>query len=147
MAAVGVRSCCGCDRCCEDDMRRSSMSRSTVEWTRETTGTARSKSRNQNSTHISSQPCSFPSCDIMSLSIDSTIRLASGRAIPRLGYGVYKATGKECEDGVVEALRVGYRHGKSTVSAPLDPIHLSSTAKWYVSCLLKRLSGLGPSIQ
>jgi len=46
----------------------------------------------------------------MTLTLDSTIKLASGNLIPRLGYGVYQARGSECEDGVKEAIRVGYRH-------------------------------------
>jgi len=46
----------------------------------------------------------------MSLTLDSTIKLASGNLIPRLGYGVYQARGSECEDGVREAIKVGYRH-------------------------------------
>ncbi len=46
------------------------------------------------------------------LTINSTIKLPSGNQIPRLGYGVYQARGRECTDGVTEALRAGYRHGK-----------------------------------
>lgn len=46
----------------------------------------------------------------MSISLQSTIKLRSGAAIPQLGYGVYQARGEECERGVVEALRVGYTH-------------------------------------
>ncbi|WRT65587.1 uncharacterized protein IL334_002532 [Kwoniella shivajii] len=45
----------------------------------------------------------------MSLTIDSTVTLSSGRSIPRLGYGVYQARSQECEDGVKEAFKVGYR--------------------------------------
>jgi hypothetical protein len=46
----------------------------------------------------------------MSISLQSTIKLRSGAAIPQLGYGVYQARGDECEKGVAEALRVGYTH-------------------------------------
>nr|XP_019012190.1 aldo-keto reductase [Kwoniella pini CBS 10737]OCF50971.1 aldo-keto reductase [Kwoniella pini CBS 10737] len=46
----------------------------------------------------------------MSLSIESTIKLASGHSIPQLGYGVYQARSKECEDGVKDAITAGYRH-------------------------------------
>ena len=46
----------------------------------------------------------------MPISIQSTIKLRSGAAIPQLGYGVYQARGEECEKGVAEALRVGYTH-------------------------------------
>ncbi|KAK6907226.1 hypothetical protein I203_101216 [Kwoniella mangroviensis CBS 8507] len=46
----------------------------------------------------------------MPLSIDSSIKLASGHSIPQLGYGVYQARSKECENGVKEAIKAGYRH-------------------------------------
>ncbi|WWC87767.1 uncharacterized protein L201_002659 [Kwoniella dendrophila CBS 6074] len=46
----------------------------------------------------------------MSLSIETSIKLATGRSIPQLGYGVYQARSKECEDGVKESIKVGYRH-------------------------------------
>ncbi|WVQ78737.1 hypothetical protein IAT38_000824 [Cryptococcus sp. DSM 104549] len=46
----------------------------------------------------------------MTLSLESTAKLASGHLIPRLGYGVYQARGGECEAAVREALTVGYRH-------------------------------------
>ncbi|WVW80024.1 hypothetical protein I302_101997 [Kwoniella bestiolae CBS 10118] len=46
----------------------------------------------------------------MSLSLESSIKLASGHSIPQLGYGVYQARSKECEDGVKEAIKAGYRH-------------------------------------
>ncbi|WVO13239.1 hypothetical protein L204_100852 [Cryptococcus depauperatus] len=46
----------------------------------------------------------------MSLSIDSTIKLASGNLLPCLGFGVYKARSNECEEAVKKAVQVGYRH-------------------------------------
>lgn len=52
----------------------------------------------------------------MSLSLDSTIKLASGNLIPRLGFGVYQARSKECEDAVKKAIDTGYRHGLSILS-------------------------------
>lgn len=62
---------------------------------------------------------SFASYD-MSLSLDSTIKLASGNLIPRLGFGVYQARSKECEDAVKKAIEVGYRHGM--LLCPFHPI-------------------------
>jgi diketogulonate reductase-like aldo/keto reductase len=45
------------------------------------------------------------------LKIDSTIDLNDGRAIPRLGLGVWLiSSGKNCETAVRAALDVGYRH-------------------------------------
>jgi len=45
------------------------------------------------------------------LKIDSTIDLNDGRAIPRLGLGVWLIrSGKDCETAVRAALDVGYRH-------------------------------------
>ncbi|WVQ94725.1 hypothetical protein IAU59_001805 [Kwoniella sp. CBS 9459] len=49
----------------------------------------------------------------MGLALDSTIKLASGHSIPRLGYGVYQARSTECENGVKDALKAGYRHTDS----------------------------------
>ncbi|OCF39841.1 aldo-keto reductase [Kwoniella heveanensis CBS 569] len=46
----------------------------------------------------------------MALALDSSIKLASGHSIPRLGYGVYQARSTECENGVKDALKSGYRH-------------------------------------
>ncbi|WVR03904.1 hypothetical protein IAU60_000903 [Kwoniella sp. DSM 27419] len=46
----------------------------------------------------------------MHLSLESTIKLASGHSIPRLGYGVYQARSTECENGVKDAIKAGYRH-------------------------------------
>lgn len=46
----------------------------------------------------------------MSITLDSTIPLRSGARIPQLGYGVYQARGEECEKGVAEALKLGYKH-------------------------------------
>ncbi len=47
----------------------------------------------------------------MDLKIDSTIDLNDGRAIPRLGLGVWLIrSGKDCETAVRAALDVGYRH-------------------------------------
>ncbi|ORY34559.1 putative aldo-keto reductase [Naematelia encephala] len=47
---------------------------------------------------------------MVKLSLESTVKLSSGNTIPQLGYGVYQARGRECSDGVVEALKSGYRH-------------------------------------
>ncbi|ODN97386.1 aldo-keto reductase [Cryptococcus wingfieldii CBS 7118] len=44
------------------------------------------------------------------LSLDSTIKLPSGNLIPRLGFGVYQARSKECEQAVLKAAEAGYRH-------------------------------------
>ena len=46
----------------------------------------------------------------MSLSISSTATLASGREIPRFGFGSPPAS--ETYEAVLEALRLGIRHGK-----------------------------------
>ncbi|RXK37942.1 hypothetical protein M231_04728 [Tremella mesenterica] len=46
----------------------------------------------------------------MSLTIESAVRLSSGAFMPRLGFGIFKATGKECEESVKVAAEVGYRH-------------------------------------
>ena len=35
---------------------------------------------------------------------------AQGIEIPKLGYGTYQLTGRDCRDGVAHALEVGYRH-------------------------------------
>ena len=49
-----------------------------------------------------------------SLSIDSAFKLASGNTMARLGFGVYKAKGSECESAVIEAIKAGYRHSESS---------------------------------
>ncbi len=47
----------------------------------------------------------------MELTIDSTIALNDGHAMPRLGLGVWQiSSGKSCEAAVRGALEVGYRH-------------------------------------
>ncbi|KAJ5587577.1 oxidoreductase [Penicillium hispanicum] len=46
----------------------------------------------------------------MATAINSTIKLASGYEIPRLGFGVYKTPPEETERCCLEALRAGYRH-------------------------------------
>jgi diketogulonate reductase-like aldo/keto reductase len=47
----------------------------------------------------------------MELKINSTIELNDGKAIPRLGLGVWLiSSGKSCESAVRSALDVGYRH-------------------------------------
>ncbi|KAK8861490.1 hypothetical protein IAR55_002311 [Kwoniella newhampshirensis] len=46
----------------------------------------------------------------MALTLQSTIKLPSGALMPRLGFGVYQASGTECENAVKEAFRAGYRH-------------------------------------
>ena len=53
----------------------------------------------------------------MSLSLDSAVKLTSGRYLPRLGLGVYLARGKEGEESVKHALQTGYRQSElSTVA-------------------------------
>ena len=47
-----------------------------------------------------------------SLSVDSALKLASGNAMARLGFGVYQAKGSECENAVAEAIKAGYRHSE-----------------------------------
>ncbi|KAK7921706.1 NADP-dependent oxidoreductase domain-containing protein [Apiospora marii] len=42
--------------------------------------------------------------------ITDTIRLASARPIPQLGFGVYKSPPELCIQSVLTALRYGYRH-------------------------------------
>ncbi|KAK4684889.1 hypothetical protein P7C73_g5275, partial [Tremellales sp. Uapishka_1] len=44
------------------------------------------------------------------LTINTTLKLSSGNAIPALGFGVYQARGVECENAVKEAIKAGYRH-------------------------------------
>ena len=45
------------------------------------------------------------------LSLASTIEIAPGVAMPRLGFGTYKAApGEEAKESVLAALQVGYRH-------------------------------------
>lgn len=38
------------------------------------------------------------------------IALSNGVKIPQLGYGVYQISKQECEQCVLEALKIGYRH-------------------------------------
>lgn len=38
------------------------------------------------------------------------IKLSSGEFIPEIGYGTYLEKGEDCYNGVLEALKVGYRH-------------------------------------
>lgn len=38
------------------------------------------------------------------------IKLLSGEFIPEIGYGTYLEKGEDCYNGVLEALKVGYRH-------------------------------------
>lgn len=42
--------------------------------------------------------------------ITDTLRLASARPIPQLGFGVYKSPPELCIQSVLTALRYGYRH-------------------------------------
>lgn len=48
--------------------------------------------------------------DTARLSLDSTVRLASGASMPVLGFGVYQARGDDCRGAVKAALAAGYRH-------------------------------------
>ena len=41
------------------------------------------------------------------INLSSTVRLASGYAMPRLGFGVYQST--DAKASVLEALKAGYR--------------------------------------
>lgn len=52
------------------------------------------------------------------LSLDSTVRLASGAQMPLLGFGVYQARGDECRQAVKTALEVGYRHSELLLKDP-----------------------------
>jgi diketogulonate reductase-like aldo/keto reductase len=45
----------------------------------------------------------------MPLTVDSTIKLRSGNLMPRLALGVYRSSGKECENAIQEAIKAGYR--------------------------------------
>jgi len=49
----------------------------------------------------------------MSLTISSTATLSSGRQIPRFGFGSPPAA--ETYEAVLEALRLGIRHGELTL--------------------------------
>lgn len=86
----------------------------------------------------------------MSLTIDSTIKLAGGGLLPRLGYGVYQARGEECTSGVKEAIKIGYRHSESPPHSQTGPQtntqsivlrriamktvrHRSLISRWYVT--------------
>jgi diketogulonate reductase-like aldo/keto reductase len=44
------------------------------------------------------------------MDIKTTVTLNNGTKIPVLGLGTWKSTGKECENAVLYALNVGYRH-------------------------------------
>lgn len=55
--------------------------------------------------------CSLTMIDEMTLSLNSTLKLASGSSIPRFGLGVYQSRGEECCGAVVAAIKAGYRHG------------------------------------
>lgn len=44
------------------------------------------------------------------LAINSTLRMNSGYEIPVLGYGVYRIPAHTCEDLVLKAIKIGYRH-------------------------------------
>ncbi|WRT68974.1 uncharacterized protein IL334_005956 [Kwoniella shivajii] len=44
------------------------------------------------------------------LTLQSTLKLHTGTSIPLLGYGVFQAKGDDCYKGIIEALKVGYRH-------------------------------------
>ncbi|KAJ5218605.1 oxidoreductase [Penicillium cinerascens] len=46
----------------------------------------------------------------MATTITSTIKLASGYEIPRLGFGVYKTPPEETERCCLDAFKAGYRH-------------------------------------
>ncbi|KAJ5160253.1 oxidoreductase [Penicillium canariense] len=46
----------------------------------------------------------------MATTINSTIKLASGYEMPRLGFGVYQTPPEETERCCLEALNAGYRH-------------------------------------
>jgi diketogulonate reductase-like aldo/keto reductase len=48
--------------------------------------------------------------DLGGFAIKSTIKLATGRLIPRIGYGTYQLKGDDCVGGVKAALKHGYRH-------------------------------------
>lgn len=44
------------------------------------------------------------------LSLNSTVRLSSGNALPLLGFGVYQIASGKAKESVLEALKAGYRH-------------------------------------
>lgn len=45
----------------------------------------------------------------MELTFDSTVTIAPGVEMPRLGFGTYKSLGSDARDSVYKALRLGYR--------------------------------------
>lgn len=47
---------------------------------------------------------------MQSLSLESTLTLATGNKIPLLGYGTYQLRGSDCTAGTLHALKLGYRH-------------------------------------
>jgi 2,5-diketo-D-gluconate reductase A len=42
--------------------------------------------------------------------VNPTKKLATGRAIPRIGFGTYQMRGEECQRAVKLALVAGYTH-------------------------------------
>jgi diketogulonate reductase-like aldo/keto reductase len=51
-----------------------------------------------------------------SLTLQTTLPLNSGHAIPQLGYGVYQTPADAAESVVSHALKVGYRHIDSAIA-------------------------------
>ena len=51
-----------------------------------------------------------PRRDVMHLTIDSTVQLNDGAAMPRFGLGVYQISGSRCTHAVTRALEIGYHH-------------------------------------
>lgn len=41
---------------------------------------------------------------------DGTTTTVRGTTVPKLGYGTWQVTGQDAEDGVADALQIGYRH-------------------------------------
>jgi diketogulonate reductase-like aldo/keto reductase len=41
---------------------------------------------------------------------DAVTVTVQGTTVPKLGYGTWKVTGKDAEEGVADALQIGYRH-------------------------------------
>lgn len=65
------------------------------------------------------------------LTLDSALKLPSGKLMPALGFGVYQARGSDCESAVKEAIKAGYRHG-----TPLSELYYRHTIAetLYVLC-------------
>lgn len=94
-----------------------------------------------------------------SITIDSTLKLHTGTALPQLGYGVYLSDRETCKKSVLKAIEVGYRQidcaqyyenedlvGEATLLSDLPRSALFLTTKTFYNSEEKTVDAILPGL-